>query len=89
MDLYAYTPSYGSAFCPNCKAEFVRFYGEDDETNSNKRTNHFIEVNGKVMTISQCAKQYNISKSTIRYWAKQYNDVLQIKNCGAEMSGGE
>lgn len=59
------------------------------EQHSNKRTNHFIEVNGKVMTISQCAKQYNISKSTIRYWAKQYNDVLQIKNCGAKMSEGE
>lgn len=53
-----------------------------NEQHSNKRTNHFIEVNGEVMTIAQCAKRYNIPKSTVRYWAKQYNDVLQIKKCG-------
>ena len=55
------------------------------EQHSNKRTNHYIDVNGEKMTISQCAKKYDIPKSTVRYWANKYNNTLEINDCGAKM----
>ena len=30
--IIGYDEEHELEFCPNCKAEFVRFYGEDDET---------------------------------------------------------
>lgn len=46
------------------------------EQHSNKRTNHYITVNGEHMTITQCADRYGIPKSTVRYRVGMGRDVL-------------
>ena len=45
------------------------------EQQSNKRTNHYIVVDGERMTISQCAKKYGIPKSTVRYRVNKGRDA--------------
>lgn len=51
----------------------------------NKRNNHRVTVEGRTMTLSECAEQYSIPMSTIR-WREQHNrDIIT----GARMDGGD
>lgn len=55
------------------------------EQMSNKRTNHWVNVNGERLTITQCSEQYGIPKSTVRWRADHNRDILT----GAKMGGEE
>ena len=55
------------------------------EQQNNKRTNHFVNARGILMTISQCSEKYGIPKSTVRWRDDHYRDVIT----GAKMRKGE
>lgn len=46
------------------------------EQAKNKRTNHFVTVNGEKMILSDCARRYGIPKSTVRWRAEHSRDIL-------------
>ena len=51
---------------------------------SNKRTNHYVWVDGERMTVSQCSRKYKIPKSTVRYRADKGKDVRGNEPIGEE-----
>lgn len=53
------------------------------EQANNKRSNHFIFVNGVRMTLAECSRTYNIPSSTIRWRIEHSRDILT----GARMDG--
>lgn len=46
------------------------------EQAKNKRTNHFVIVNGQKMTLSECSEKYSIPKSTLRYRENNHKDLI-------------
>lgn len=42
----------------------------------NKRNNHCVNVDGKTMTLSECAEKYGIPKSTIRWRIVHNRDII-------------
>lgn len=46
------------------------------EQANNKTSNHYIIVDGIKMTLAQCAKKYNIPKSTVRWRTNHHHNVI-------------
>lgn len=53
------------------------------EQMNNKRNNHLIKIEGKMLTISQISEKYNIPKSTVRWRDNNNRNIIT----GARMDG--
>ena len=51
---------------------------------ANKRTNHYVVVNGERMIAKECERRYSIPKSTILYRANHGKDILTGKKIDKE-----
>lgn len=58
-------------------------WGDDEDQNNNKRTNHLIEFKGKTQTISQWARETGIAKSVIRRRLKAEWPIDMVFNPGS------
>ena len=63
----------------NCK------WTTQKEQHNNTRRNHYIEIKGERLTITQCSEKYYIPRSTIAWRIKHNRDILT----GARMDGEE
>lgn len=57
------------------------------EQANNKRTNHYVNIGGELMTVTECAERYGVPKSTVRYRSNLGRDVLERRRnrTGAHM----
>lgn len=54
----------------------------------NKRSNHFVNIEGKLLTISQVSRLYDIPKSTVRWRATHNRDCVSGAKMDEEVADG-